>query len=88
MAKEKKSSTIVSGFEMNGAIFTRSKLIKVLFEEVNKKFNPLGLNEKIIKFDGVQVQFQEFRRALSWLNDKKAHAIDGLPAQALKRIGY
>ena len=43
MAKEKKSSTIISGFEVNGAILTGSKLYKVLFEEVNKKFNPSGL---------------------------------------------
>ena len=32
--------------------------------------------------------FAEFRQELSWMRDKKSHGVDGLPAMALKRIGY
>ena len=48
MAKEKKSSTIITGFEQNGNVLTGNKLYNELFKEVNRKFNPLGLDYKII----------------------------------------
>ena len=52
------------------------------------KFNPLGLTRKIIQPESIEINFQDFRKALRQLNDKKAHGVDGLPVLALKKIGY
>ena len=45
------------------------------------------MKEKIIKSEGVTIAFQEFQDAISKLNDKKAHGIDGLPLNYFKKIG-
>ena len=60
MAKAKKGATIISGFELNGKLLTGLALQKELFQEVNRKFNPMNLPHKIIQSDGIQVKFQEF----------------------------
>ena len=60
----------------------------MLFEEVNRKFNPQNLNVKIIQSERIHVEFQEFRKVLSYLNDKKSQGVDGLPVCALRKISY
>ena len=60
MAKAKKGSTIINGFELDGQILTSNALQRELFKNVNKKFNPMNLKHKIIQSDGIQVTFQEF----------------------------
>ena len=52
-AKEKRASCIVTGFLTEGKVITGSQLYKKLFTEVDKKFNPKGLNNKIIQSDGI-----------------------------------
>ena len=51
------------------------------------KFNPDNLDEKIIKSDGIQVSYEDFDHAISYMNDKKAHGVDGIPLRLLKRLG-
>ena len=51
------------------------------------KFNPDNLDEKIIKSDGIQVSYEDFDHAMSYMNDKKAHGVDGIPLRLLKRLG-
>ena len=49
MAKEKKASTLVKGFEMsNKEIIQGPRLYEELFKEVQRKFNPSGRKDKII----------------------------------------
>ena len=48
MAKEKKQSTIVTGFDTGTEILQGPKLHKHLFDEVVRKFNPENLVNKII----------------------------------------
>ena len=49
MAKDKKSQTIITDLEKDGRIIQGNELYNELFKEVEKKFNPEGLKEKIIK---------------------------------------
>ena len=44
MSKQKKSATIVTGFELGGHILTGNMLYSELFKEVNRKFNPDNLD--------------------------------------------
>ena len=53
MARAKKGSTIVTGFERDGNILSGLALQNELFSEVNKKFNPMMLQHKIIQSDGI-----------------------------------
>ena len=69
-------------------MFQGVRLQRELFRVVNEKFNPKNLNEKIIKSDGISIEFQDFKYALYKLNDKKALGTDSLPVNALKRLGY
>ena len=69
-------------------MFQGIRLQRELFRVVNEKFNPRNLNEKIIKSEGISIEFQNFKYALSKLNDKKALGTDSLPVSALKRLGY
>jgi len=86
-AKDKKASTIITGFEKGKEVLQGKALYDELLKEVSKKFNPRNLKEKIIKSEGVNVNFQEFARVLRRLPDKKAHAVDGMSASALRRLG-
>ena len=86
-AKDKKASTIITGFELGNRILQGKALYDELHKEVARKFNPKNLNEKIIKSEGVEVKFQEFARVLRKLPDTKAHAVDGMSASALRRLG-
>ena len=88
MAKEKKSSTLVTGFRKEGVVLTGKKLYDELFLEINRKFNPRNLDHKIITPEPIEINFQEFMSALKKLPDTKAQGIDGLPAKALRRLGY
>ena len=88
MAKEKKSSTLVSGFKKDGEVLTGKLMYDELFLEINRKFNPNNLNYKIITPEPIEINFQVFQEALRVLPDKKAQGIDGLPASALRKLGY
>ena len=74
--------------EMDNRIIQGNALYDELFRVANNKFNPRNLRDKIIQSDGIVIQFQEFKRALGRLSDKKSHGIDGMPVIALKRMGY
>ena len=88
MAKEKKNSTLVTGFRLNGRILTGKEMYNELFREIQGKFNPNNLDHKIITPEPIEINFQEFKDALRKLPDTKAQGIDGLPANALRRLGY
>ena len=57
MAKEKKSSTIITGFKKEGKILTGQDMYDELFREMNRKFNPSNLAEKIIKPEPLEVNY-------------------------------
>ena len=60
MAKERKTSTLVSGFRKQGIVLTGKKLYDELFLEINRKFNPRNLENKIITPEPIEINFQEF----------------------------
>ena len=60
MAKERKTSTLVSGFRKQGIVLTGKKLYDELFLEINRKFNPRNLENKIIAPEPIEINFQEF----------------------------
>ena len=72
MAKEKKNSTIVTGFRIDNKILTGKEMYDELFGEMNKKFNPGNLSHKIIIPEPTHVSFGDFYRALVRMPDKKA----------------
>ena len=60
MAKEKKSSTIITGFKKDGKILTGQAMYDELFNEMNKKFNPTKRAEKVIQPEPLEINYQEF----------------------------
>ena len=86
VAKEKKQSKIVRGFQLENNMLQGSKLQEFLFNEVKNKFNP-GNKEKIIVSQPILVDFQTFQQHVEGMSDKKAHGCDGLPICYLKKVG-
>ena len=86
-AKERKQTKIVNGFDTEGRIIQGPELQRFLFEEMTEKFNPGRTEIKIIQSANIHVEFLEFKRVLSYMNDKKALGCDSLPILLLKRLG-
>ena len=88
ITKEKRTTCIVKAFKIGERIYQGNELNNLLFEEVERKFNPSRVNYSTTQAEGVQVKFQEFTKVMKYLNDKKAHGIDGMPITYLRRLSY